>query len=357
MSAATFDKSGPQPSASGIAKALGQCLVSSVIFIDSDGQTATLCPEAANWLGVESHSCPAAALPATLVALAREVRLSGKPSGCRDIQVSLSHRAAGMLRVSAMPIGTGPSGWAVAMGLTQLARLEQCEEHLQQLERLANTGKLAASTAHEIRNALVAGKTFIELLLEKNRDAELGEVVAREVSRIDGLVSRLLRFPGAQKRTTAPVHLHQVLDYSLRLVQPQLTGKSISVERLFHASADLTQGDERALQQTFVNLLLNAVEAMSSHGKLTLQTQLTAAEGNPALQGSGIRVKLHDTGAGITPRNLEHLFEPFFTTKPGGTGLGLAIARQIIQDHGGTISVESSVGGGTTFWVLLPTAK
>jgi len=229
------------------------------------------------------------------------------------------------------------------------------EEHIERLNRLASLGTLAASMAHEIKNALVAGKTFIDLLLENNQDAELAQVVRRELGRIDAMVSRMLRFARPGEFRSRKVHLHEILDHSLRLVEPLMEAKPASVTKSLVAVADVVDGDEHELQQAFVNLLLNAVEAVGPNGKITVTTDLTGSTGKPpAPSPAQLQVTIHDTGIGIAPENMKYLFEPFFTTKPSGTGLGLAITRRILQQHRGEISAKSPPGEGTTFTILLP---
>jgi two-component system sensor histidine kinase AtoS len=237
--------------------------------------------------------------------------------------------------------------------LVCLKSTHQFRQQIRQLDRLANMGTLAAGMAHEIKNALVAGRTFLDLLLEKNTDAELVQIVRRENGRIDAIVSRMLRFGSSTTTSLKAVHLHEVLDHALRLVQPQVSDKLIVLERAFRANADTIQGDEYELQQAFVNLLLNSLEAMSDKARLTIATENPAPSGNapPCL-----KIVVQDTGAGILSEHMERLFEPFFTTKDSGTGLGLAITRRIIEGHNGTISVDSMPGQGTTFTVLLPSS-
>jgi len=224
----------------------------------------------------------------------------------------------------------------------------QLEERLAQLDRLANMGTLAAVMAHEIKNALVAGRTFTDLLLEKNQDAELVNVVRRELGRIDAIVGRMLKFGGPPRSGSFPVHLHDILDHSLRLVEPQLGDKCIALNRSFGASSDSVRGDDYQLQQALVNLLLNALEAMGPHGTLSVTTESLSTV--PAK----LRVSVGDTGVGIRAEHMPRLFEPFFTTKSNGTGLGLPITRRIILEHGGEITAESQPGNGTTFHILLP---
>jgi len=227
----------------------------------------------------------------------------------------------------------------------------QLEARLAQLDRLATLGTLAAAMAHEIRNALVPGKTLVGLLLEKHPDAELAGMVRRELGRIDAIVTRMLKFSGSAPVALGEVHLHEVLEHSLRLVQPQLEGKYISLSRSFLAAPDLVRGDEYQLQQAFVNLFVNALEATGYNGTLSVATETRApGGGDPA----HLRVTIKDNGTGISPEVMGRLFEPFFTTKPHGTGLGLPIIRRIMREHHGDISVESQPGQGATFYIFLP---
>ena len=346
-------ESGQKQSGPGFVNALQACLVSGVVLVDGQSNRATVTPEAGKLIGLPADSAaemPLEALPAGLAGIAREALASGKPSASRQIEVGAEHPRRSVF-VSAMPLGSGSKNAAVVLTLHALSTSCQFQQQIRQLDRLANAGTLAAGMAHEIKNALVAGRTFLDLLLEKNTDSDLVQVVRRETARIDAIVSRMLRFSGTTAAELAPLHVHEVLDHALRLVQPQLTQGGIQMERSFKSNPDLALGDEYELQQAFVNLLLNALEAMPQNGKVTIGTE-------NLLEGPGghgcVRVVFLDTGTGILPEHMNHLFEPFFTTKDYGTGLGLATTRRIIQDHGGSISVESRPGQGTTFAILLP---
>ena len=223
-------------------------------------------------------------------------------------------------------------------------------EKLQRLDRLANLGMLSAGMAHEIKNGMVAVKTFVDLLLEKNQDAELGEVVRRELARINAIVSQMLRMAAPGSACFKTVRVHELLDHSLRLLQPQVGGKLIAVKKNYHAEPDAVHCDDAQLQQTFMNLLLNALEAMGPNGTLAISTEMVAGEPD----GRVLKIEIQDTGVGITPENLARLFEPFFTTKKNGTGLGLAICRRIIHEHHGSIHVQSEAGKGSRFCISLP---
>jgi len=347
------DETGQMESGPSFENALRTCLVSGVILVDLEANLASLNPEARQLLGLpadQSSKVSIDVLAPEMLSLARETLASGTPSSVRQIDVALKN-ASNSVQVCAVPLTSISREQTVVLTIQALNPSGQFERQIRQLDRLANTGTLAAGMAHEIKNALVACRTFLDLLLEKNTDAELVEIVRSETGRIDSIVSRMLRFAGSHTTTLTSLHLHEVLDHGVRLIQPQLSQKSISLERSFRANPDLARGDEYELQQAFANLLLNALEAMSEQGKLTVVVE-NVSEGPE--NGRRLRVTIQDSGAGILPEHMEHLFEPFFTTKASGTGLGLAITRRIIQEHGGSISVQSRPGQGTTFTVLLP---
>ena len=344
------------------ANTLRDCLVCGVIIIGRNRKVTTLSPEAAHILGLNPSqvlNAPIEVLPQPLREIVCEALSSGEPIADRQFEMSGAGRGTLTLRVSAVPVGFGKNDSGVALVVNNPTLALHLGAHLEQLDRLASIGTLAASMAHEIKNALVAGKTFVDLLLEKNQEAELVEIVRRELGRIDSIVKGILRFAAPARSGYSKVRVHEVLDHSLRLVQHQLDGRSISLERSFQATPDLVSGDDCELEQAFVNLLLNALDAMGSNGTLTVATAMVLADGVPAAmhphnEPLQLRVTIRDTGPGIPAEARDRLFEPFFTTKPTGTGLGLPITRRIIQQHDGHISVESQPGQGATFSIVLP---
>ena len=221
---------------------------------------------------------------------------------------------------------------------------------MRRLDRLASLGLLSAGMAHEIKNSLVAVNTFVSRLLETGEDREFSETVRRELRRIDTLVNQMLRFAAPGKNEFATVHVHDLLDHSLRLVEHELKSKLISLNRQYAAVPDMVSGDEYQLQQAFMNLLFNAIEAMGMNGTLTARTEIAGEKPGERR----VRIHIQDNGVGISPENLPHLFEPFFTTKRNGTGLGLAICQRIVREHGGDITAQSEVNKGATFCVSLP---
>jgi two-component system sensor histidine kinase HydH len=223
-------------------------------------------------------------------------------------------------------------------------------EKMQRLDRLANLGMLSAGMAHEIKNGMVAIKTFVDLLLEKNQDAELGEVVRHELERINAIATQMLRMAAPGHAAFKTVRIHDVLEHSLRLLQPQISGKLIALKKNYRAESDAVHGDDAQLQQVFMNLFLNALEAMGPNGTLAIGTEIADGENGARV----LKIKIQDTGTGIAPENQSHLFEPFFTTKKNGTGLGLVISERIVANHRGAITVESETGKGSTFGISLP---
>ena len=344
----------PEPRAS-ISGAPRRSLGEGVVLIDPDRRLIVLSPAAKQMLGLSQDAPfqqPFEALPAPLAKVSIEAALAEKPLRSQVLELPMDGESR---RVEVMPlqieVAQGQS--RIMLVLNEENSLTHLEEHVERLNRLAGLGTLAASMAHEIKNALVAGKTFIDLLLESNRDAELAQVVQREIARIDSMVTRMLRFARPGDSKFRDVHLHEVLEHSIRLVDPLMETKSIACTRSFGAPTDLIQADEHELQQAFVNLLLNAADAVGSNGKVSVATMVASTA---RADESAIQITIQDTGVGISPQNLRHLFEPFFTTKPSGTGLGLAITRRILQQHGGDIQVESQPGTGTIFTMVLPFA-
>jgi signal transduction histidine kinase len=197
----------------------------------------------------------------------------------------------------------------------------------------------------------------VDLLLEKNKEDELADIVSHEMNRMVLMVGQILKFAVPAQPIFAPTSLHKILDRCLLLAQHRVEGRQITFNRKFQAEKDVLDGDSHQLEQAFVNLMLNAVEAINGSGALNVSTELLADGESPSREGEAkrwMRIRISDTGAGIAQENMSRLFEPFFTTKQNGTGLGLAVTRRIIEEHNGTIQVESRPGEGTTFTVLLP---
>ncbi len=343
-----------------LAGALRDCIACGVIVVDGKQIVRAFTAGAERLTGLQSARVlnrDSKSLPAALRRVLSRVSKSGKP--LEDQPVSLDSASGGKItiRVTAVPLPGGKAAFGVALVLNDASAAQRFEENIRRLDRLSSIGTLSAGMAHEIKNALVAVKTFIDLLLEKNQDAELADVVRREMRRINSLVSQTLKFAGPARPTLSAISLHDLLEHSLRMVQPQMDKKIIALHRAFNATPDIIRGDDYQLEQVFVNVLLNAVEAMGASGSLTIATEIVPASPQNLSTREPvphISVTIADTGMGITAENMDRLFEPFFTTKENGTGLGLAIARRIVEEHRGGIRAQSEVNKGTTFSILLP---
>ena len=218
-------------------------------------------------------------------------------------------------------------------------------------EQLAVVGRLAAGVAHEINNPLTGVLAFADLLRQKDnmdaQDREDLELIIRETKRAREIVKGLLDFARETPQAKTQLNINDVVRQTTKLL-----GKREAFQNVYLVE-DLTEplpaihADKSQLQQVLANLLLNACEAMPDGGTLMVSTSLV---------GDQIVIKVADTGCGIPQEHLDKIFEPFFTTKPvgKGTGLGLSITLGIVEQHGGTLQVESSVGKGTTFTVTLP---
>jgi signal transduction histidine kinase len=326
---------------------------SGVIFVDSEDRLTIFNKAALRILRLGSAPQTADGLPDQLKTLIAEARSRGQAIIDRSTHVKGAGNQKIDVLATIIPMARDNIHAPVTIILQDFTAAECFQTSLQQLDRLANFGTLSAGIAHEIKNALVVGRTFFDLLLEKNTDSELVPLVRRELKRIESLVTQMVRYNTPVKPAFSAIALHEVIEHSLLMLERQLKDKSIKLEREYSASSDRVQGDDFQLEQAFVNLFLNAVEAMPLHGKMRVQTQLVNANSGNG-PGSQLRVSIEDSGIGIPAENMDRLFTPFFTTKPAGTGLGLSITRRIIEQHGGTINASSKQGSGTCFQIFLP---
>jgi signal transduction histidine kinase len=302
-------------------------------------------------------------LPAPLRSLIEEVFSTGHAVAERRLLLRDKKRGEIAVQTSVTPTASSHAGGAgVVVVLNDLSAVRKWESNIRRLDRLHSVGTLSASMAHEVKNAFVAVRTFVDLLLEKNQQADLAEIVRQEMNRIDSIIGQMLKFSGPARPALSAIHLEFVLNKSLLLIQHLLEEKKIKLTRSFNASPDWIEGDPDQLEQAFLNLFFNALDAVDDQGRLEVATEIlppgAAVEGlNSAGGRQFVRLVVRDNGAGISPENMEHLFEPFFTTKPDGTGLGLAITQGIIQEHHGVISVHSQLNQGTEFSIILPAGK
>jgi len=225
------------------------------------------------------------------------------------------------------------------------------ERQLYNSEKLAAVGQLAAGIAHELGNALAIIGGSVQSLLKNHRGSSLSreylEVILRNVTTSDRIIRSLLSFARPREPSFSPTDIAQILEVTHLLLKGELAKHHISLFWHFSPDVPLLMADAEQLQQVFLNLLLNAIQAMPEGGSITLTTTFDS-------ETETVQVKIEDTGGGIPQENLIRIFDPFFTTKPKGTGLGLSISDRLVRAHGGDICVMSPEGKGTTFIVSLP---
>lgn len=216
-------------------------------------------------------------------------------------------------------------------------------------DRLATIGELAAGAAHEIRNPLTAIKSTLQYLQSKHGDETSRKLLAaaiQETDRIDEIVSALLSFSRPTEIRKERHDLREILEEGLDLISFEARTHKVAVHRQFPEAPLSIQGDKSQLKQLFLNIFLNALQAMPNGGEMKVEAR--RKEGQKAV------VAVADTGEGIPEENLDRIFDPFFTTKKSGTGLGLSIGYNIAKSHRGEIEVKSRVGQGTTILISLP---
>lgn len=221
-------------------------------------------------------------------------------------------------------------------------------------EQAALMGTIASGLAHEIRNPLSTLSMNLQMLQEdwadpiterEQRGSRRIEVLLKEVRRLEDTLNHFLKFAAGHRLRIERVVLNALADELLDFITPQANRANIRVHRAFHSAVPPVQADPNLLRQALLNLLLNAIQAMPQGGDLEVRTE-------PAPDGP--RVHIRDTGVGIPPEHLEKIFNLYFSTTPSGTGLGLPMARKIIEEHGGTLTVTSAAGRGSTFTIHLP---
>jgi signal transduction histidine kinase len=236
------------------------------------------------------------------------------------------------------------------------------EAQLHRADRLSALGQLSAGLAHEIRNPLGSIKGAVEILEEDYPDghpkAEFYAIILKEVKRLNDVVTNFLNFARPVTMRFVPVDLREVLTSLEGLVSGQARAHRVQIFTSFHVGPARVMADEALLKQAFLNIMLNALEAMPEGGDLAISTRLADPTTARVLESTGrdewLEVVFDDTGTGIPEEHLSRIFDPFFTTKKDGTGLGLAITHRIIENHRGIIRVMSQPGKGTTFVIALP---
>ncbi|WP_298440142.1 ATP-binding protein [Geobacter sp.] len=289
------------------------------------------------------------------------VRFVRRPLNC--LIENMARVEQGDLSVRMTPRGRDEIGRLISsfdsmVGKLDTAKRELEQYHFQQMERadrLASVGEMAAGIAHEIKNPLAGIAAAMSIIRQDFTDEDprkeiIGEVI-EQVNRLDKTVNDLLFFGKPAPPEPACVEINDILRRTLVFALQHRGGKNIERKLELADGLPPVYVDPKQVQQVFLNLILNAIQAMQEGGVLTVGSSLAESGGDRF-----VRITIADTGPGIPTQIIGKIFTPFFTTKAQGTGLGLAICQKLITQHGGRISVTSEDGGGTVFIVDLPVA-
>ena len=251
----------------------------------------------------------------------------------------------------------GLTGALVEAERRQRERALRTQEELRRADRLKVLGEMASMMAHEVRNPLGAIAGAVEMLKKdaggrtpEARSEELMDILAKEVSRLNRVVTDFLGYARPARAERVQVEIGRVLEETLALVRPQAERSGVRIETKAVNPGLKATADPQQLKQAFLNVALNAVQVMPQGGDLSVDFGLCASEKG----GECLRVRFSDTGVGMSPRDVERAFDPFYTTKEGGTGLGLAVVQRIMDGHGGGVKIQSEPGKGTTVILELP---
>ncbi len=232
--------------------------------------------------------------------------------------------------------------------------LRRSQELIRRADRLSSLGQLTAGFAHEIRNTLVAIRTFTQLFPDRYMDSDFRDhfqsVALKEVDRICNLVNNLLSFARPSAPNVSAESVNEIVENTIRILETQARERGVQIFRRFSADLPAVLVDKEQIKQVSMNIILNALQSMDGGGFVEVSTGFFAKNGS----ASFVQIRVQDAGIGIPAKDLDNIFDPFFTSKDSGSGLGLSISRQIVQEHGGHIDVKSRVGVGTTFSINLP---
>lgn len=273
-------------------------------------------------------------------------------SGAKNRFATVDLRVGGTVKPVTMVSTTVQGDEGVILILEDLREARLQEERLQKAESLAVIGQLAASIAHEIRNPLTVVMGAANLLPERLSDPQFLNTFSRiaidELGRVNRVVESLLDFARFSNPSMAPVDIESAVRRAVDVISAYASLNHVTVQTSYRPGLPPVLGDADHLVQVFLNLMLNAVQAMPGGGVMRVSTHLDR---------SYVKVSVEDTGCGIPPQNFDDIFDVFFTTKKDGTGLGLPLAQRIVNEHKGYIEFESESGKGTKFTVFVPAGE
>lgn len=239
-----------------------------------------------------------------------------------------------------------------------LTKVYRIQEEMLKMDRLVSLGKLASGIAHEIRNPLAGIKTTAQALGEEmakdDPKREYLNRITKEIDRLNELLKTFFSFAKPQTLLLVPCHIKEIINAIIPFLIKEIADKGIQFVESYHPQLPRIRVDKIQMHQAFLNLFLNAIQAMPYGGELKIEANPVILPSPEGSKQNFIKVVVSDSGKGIPPQILPNIFDPFFTTKPKGIGLGLSITYQIIKKHGGTIKVHSQWEKGTSFTINLP---
>jgi len=253
------------------------------------------------------------------------------------------------------PVGETIGKIVIFRDLTQVYKIQ---EEILRMDRLISLGKLASGIAHELRNPLAGIKTTAQALSEEmtfdDSKREYLNRITKEIDRLNELLKTFFSFAKPQNLNLTSWYIKDIVNEIIPFLIKEIADKGIRFIEVYHPQLPKIQVDKNQMHQVFLNLFLNAIQAMPSGGELRIQATPLVSTGPEGIVQRFIRILISDTGKGIPANLINKVFDPFFTTKPKGIGLGLSIAYQIIKKHEGTIQVQSEWERGATFDIRLP---
>lgn len=351
-------------------KGVLDALLDGILLIDELGCVEEVNAEACRIFGLSAENIRGALIDrladpqGTIVKLARRVIETGQPFVEDEVEFERRTGPNLIIDVSVSPLfdteGDNELDGAVVM-IRDRTIANSLREIVSQQEQLASYGLLAAGIAHEVKNPLGGIRGAAELIgrwSEDDRANRAASLIVDEVDRIAELVEKFMVFAKDDELSLAPMNLHQVLDSVIELARLDSLSDGMLIERVYDPSIPDMVADADRLRQVFLNLVRNAMQAMSSgSGRLQIETRMTLDErlaGQDLASIPTVQVIFSDNGCGIPPEILDRLATPFFTTRKKGTGLGLAVSRHWVTQHRGTLSISSSPEGGAAIRVNLP---
>jgi two-component system sensor histidine kinase AtoS len=239
-----------------------------------------------------------------------------------------------------------------------LTNVYKIQEEILRMDRLVSLGKLASGIAHELRNPLAGIKTTAQALGEEmsgdDSRREYLNRITKEIDRLNDLLKTFFSFAKPQNLNLVHCHIKDIINEIIPFLIKEIADKGIRFIETYHPQLPKIQVDKTQIHQVFLNLFLNAIQAMPNGGELKIEASPILSTSVEGFKQNFIKVVISDTGRGIPPHIVHKIFDPFFTTKPKGIGLGLSITYQIIKKHGGTVKVESQWEKGTSFIINLP---